>query len=35
MLKQLREGDVIIIWKLDRLAHTPKDLVGLVNEIQD
>lgn len=35
MLEQLREGDVIIIWKLDRLARSLKDLVSLVNEIQE
>jgi DNA invertase Pin-like site-specific DNA recombinase len=35
MLKQLREGDVIFIWKLDRLARSLKDLIGLVKEIQD
>ena len=32
--KQLRDGDLIFIWKLDRLARSLKDLVGLVNEIQ-
>jgi DNA invertase Pin-like site-specific DNA recombinase len=35
MLEQLRDGDVIIIWKLDRLARSLKDLVSLVNEIQE
>jgi len=35
MLEQLRDGDVIIIWKLDRLARSLKDLVGLVSEIQE
>lgn len=35
MLEQLREWDVIIIWKLDRLARSLKDLVGLVNQIQE
>ena len=35
MLEQLREGDVIFIWKLDRLARSLKDLIGLVKEIQD
>lgn len=35
MLGQLRDGDVIIIWKLDRLARSLKDLVSLVNEIQE
>ncbi len=35
MLEQLREGDLIIIWKLDRLARSLKDLVGLVTEINE
>jgi DNA invertase Pin-like site-specific DNA recombinase len=35
MLEQLRDGDIIIIWKLDRLARSLKDLVGLVTEIQE
>lgn len=34
MLENLREGDVIVIWKLDRLARSLKDLVDLVNQIQ-
>lgn len=34
MIEQLREGDIIVVWKLDRLARSLKDLVGLVNEIQ-
>jgi DNA invertase Pin-like site-specific DNA recombinase len=35
MLEHLREGDVVVIWKLDRLARSLKDLVSLVNEIQE
>jgi DNA invertase Pin-like site-specific DNA recombinase len=35
MLEQLREEDVVVIWKLDRLARSLKDLVSLVNEIQE
>lgn len=35
MIDQLREGDVIITWKLDRLGRSLRDLVNLVNEIQD
>lgn len=35
LLDQLREGDIVVIWKLDRLAHSLKDLVNLVNEIQE
>ena len=35
MMDHLREGDVIVIWKLDRLARSLKDLVELVNQIQE
>jgi DNA invertase Pin-like site-specific DNA recombinase len=35
MLAQLREGDTVVIWKLDRLARSIKDMVSLVNEIQE
>ncbi len=35
LIDQLRAGDVVVIWKLDRLARSLKDLVGLVNEIQE
>jgi len=35
MLGQLRSGDVVVVWKLDRLARSLKDLVELVNTIQD
>ena len=35
MIDQLREGDVIITWKLDRLGRSLRDLVNLINEIQD
>lgn len=35
MIDQLREGDIIIIWKLDRLGRSFRDLVNLIREIQD
>lgn len=35
MLTQIREGDIVVIWKLDRLGRSLADLVHLVNEIQD
>ena len=35
MIEQLREGDLIVIWKLDRLGRSLRDLVNLVTEIQD
>ena len=34
MMEQLRADDVIVIWKLDRLGRSLRDLVNLVNEIQ-
>jgi len=35
MLDHLRHGDVIVVWKLNRLARSLKDLVGLVNELRE
>ncbi|MCA9885758.1 MAG: recombinase family protein [Anaerolineae bacterium] len=35
MLNQLRTDDVVVVWKLDRLARSLRDLVALVNQIQD
>lgn len=35
MLDQLRVGDTVVIWKLDRLGRSLPDLVKLVQEIQD
>ena len=35
LLEHLRTGDVVVVWKLDRLARSLKDLVSLVNQIQD
>jgi len=34
LLEQIRAGDVVVIWKLDRLGRSLADLVHLVNEIQ-
>ncbi len=34
MLTHLRVDDVVVIWKLDRLARSMTDLVSLVNEMQ-
>lgn len=35
MLEEIREGDVIVIWKLDRLGRSLKHLVELVSELLD
>ena len=35
MLEQLREGDVIIIWKLDRLGRSVKHLTKLVHKLEE
>jgi DNA invertase Pin-like site-specific DNA recombinase len=33
-LKALREGDVLVVWKLDRLARSLNDLVHLVRSLE-
>ena len=35
MLKQLRKEDVVVVWKLDRLGRSLRDLIDLVAEIQN
>ena len=35
LLEHLRKGDIVVVWKLDRLARSLKDLVSLVNQIQE
>ncbi|QAU23186.1 recombinase family protein [Dyella sp. M7H15-1] len=32
-LEVLREGDTLVVWKLDRLGHSVKNLVDLVGEL--
>lgn len=34
LLAQLRKGDVLIVWKLDRLSRSLKDVVNLMENIQ-
>ena len=34
-LKALREGDVLIVWKLDRLGRSLRDLVTTVHDLTD
>jgi DNA invertase Pin-like site-specific DNA recombinase len=33
ILDQLREGDVVVLWKLDRLSRSLKDLVHILEKI--
>lgn len=35
LLEQLRGGDVLVVWKLDRLSRSLKDLLHLMEKIQD
>ena len=34
MLDQLREGDVVVVWKLDRLSRSLRDLLHLMEKIE-
>ncbi len=34
MIDQLREGDVIVVWKLDRLTRSLKDLLHILDKIE-
>lgn len=35
VLKQLRDGDILVVWKLDRLGRSLKHLVELVQVLMD
>ncbi len=35
LLAYLRSGDTVVVWKLDRLGRSLKDLIDLVNTIQE
>jgi DNA invertase Pin-like site-specific DNA recombinase len=35
MLEQLREGDVVVVWKLDRLSRSLKDVLHIMERIGD
>lgn len=35
MLDQLREGDVVVVWKLDRLSRSLKDLLTILERIDE
>jgi DNA invertase Pin-like site-specific DNA recombinase len=34
-LEQLREGDVLVVWKLDRLSRSLKDLLHIMGRVRD
>jgi DNA invertase Pin-like site-specific DNA recombinase len=34
-LEQLREGDVLVVWKLDRLSRSLKDLLHIMEGVRD
>src|SRR5438477_5007791 len=34
-LGSLRQGDTLIVWRLDRLGRSVKDLVALISELRD
>ncbi len=34
MLSQVRSGDTVVVWKLDRLGRSLRDLIDLVAEFQ-
>jgi len=35
LIKQVRKGDIIIVWKLDRLGRSLRDLVNLISQFQE
>lgn len=35
MISQVRSGDVIVVWKLDRLGRSLRDLVNLISKFQE
>ena len=35
MLDQLRPGDIIVVWKLDRLARSTRDLLETIETMRD
>jgi DNA invertase Pin-like site-specific DNA recombinase len=34
LLKVLRPGDTVVVWKLDRLSRSVRDLLDLINQLQ-
>ena len=35
MLEQLRDGDTVVVWKLDRLARSTRDLLEIVETFRE
>jgi DNA invertase Pin-like site-specific DNA recombinase len=35
MIEQLRHGDIVVVWKLDRLGRSLKDLIELVSSFRE
>jgi DNA invertase Pin-like site-specific DNA recombinase len=35
LLEQLREGDTLVVWRLDRLGRSVQDLIALVVDLRD
>ena len=35
LLEAMREGDTVIVWKLDRLGRSLKELINLINDFQE
>jgi len=35
LMGQIREGDIIVVWKLDRLGRSLRDLVSLMSRLQE
>jgi len=35
VLKALRSGDALVVWKLDRLSRSIKDLINIVNDLNN
>ena len=35
LIDSLRTGDTVVVWKLDRLGRSLKELIGLVNDFQE
>src|SRR5437899_7292972 len=33
-LKSLKEGDTLVVWKLDRLSRSLRDLIGLLDDLK-